>query len=113
MSEVALNIVKTDTVIMEYVKLPVISLSYRFLYRFVEPVATVWSEGEITSYGLISMGKDANSLKDYDQAMKDYAVETWKTLVLAGCPEKDLPDEARWLLEVKGSEVHECHIVRK
>lgn len=108
-----LQIVKTDVVKMEYFRLASIRLSYRFLYRFVEPVATVWEEGEITAYGVLSQGLDGTKEKDFNILMKDYALETWRNLVLANCPEKDLPDDALWLLDMKGSEVYECNVIRK
>jgi hypothetical protein len=106
MSTLELKIVKTDKLIVEYCYLPVVDLSIRFLYRFVQPVPTVWQEGKIRHSLSLIGGFDGTP------SISTFALNKWKKLVLEHTTEAELPDEAKWLLEMNSVEVRECKIVR-
>ena len=103
-----INVKKTDILQMEFIELPIMDLSYRFLYRFLEPIETVWV---VASVPYLSMIKISDPL--YKNTLKDFAMDEWNKIVLINSPKEDIPEESRWLLEMKDCEIHECHIVRK
>lgn len=119
------KLVKTDTVKMEYVKLPVTNLQYRFLYRFIEPIPTVWVEGAVPvfrrtatlkSNGIVDQEDKSLLEKKNDgllkESLNEFATSTWRILCLADMPEDKIPQEARWLINIKKSNIYECEIKR-
>ena len=125
MSEVTIK--RTDTVIMEYVLLPVISISYRFLYRFLEPITTVWTEGDIPGMQIWMRkvrkgipGLDDQELVEYNehQSLKNlmprWAIDTLRDSVYSSVGGKEnVTDDIRWLTEMKIAAAIECKIERK
>jgi len=133
-----IQINKTDHLILEYVKLPIISLSYRFLYRYTQPFEMVWVEGNVQpftreckilesdtfEYKAIEWSQH-NKLSD---VIDKWAMDNWKALIKSNCEmyggETDpsdsvsfdgfsLPEEVRWILQMKTVECIECEIVKK
>jgi hypothetical protein len=95
-----LKVIKTDNLVMEYFLLPTVYLDQRFLYRFIQPVPTVWSEGKL-AYDV-----------PFASGLEVHALVQWKDIVLTGTTEGELPEVARWLLDIKTIEIHECKMVR-
>jgi hypothetical protein len=74
-------------------------LSIKFLYRFVEPVLTVWTEGAITYLSSVEGGA---------KAFEDFALETWRKLT---GDLGEVPYDAQWLMNINKVRVEPCHIV--
>ena len=119
------KLVKTDTVIMEYVKLPVTSLQYRFLYRFIEPIPTVWVEGAVPVFRRTAklnkngtVTQEDNSLLEKNnnnllaESLSEFATNTWRAMCLADMPDDKYPEDAKWLINIKKSKTYECEIKR-
>jgi hypothetical protein len=101
-----LRVVKTDTLLFEYVMLPIQDLSSKYLYRFVEPVATAWVEGP----GILlfdSMGIN----RPLEESLRKHAMKLWYQMIddIPG----DWPADAAWLRHMTGVKLRECHIVPK
>jgi hypothetical protein len=100
-------ITKTDVLTMEYVELPVIDLSCRFMYRFITPVEALWVES-----GAISNHFMAQSSKNFEEALELFAAQAWEKMVKEAHPD-GLPEESKWLLDIKKVNLIECVIVNK
>lgn len=112
-----IEIKKTDTLEMEYVLLPIVDLSFRFLYRFNAPVPTIWQEGAVSILKrAVKVKEDGSGIDQFAyhqpavEAIGDYGLMAWKAMVKG---EGTLPEEGKWLEEVSKVVVAECHIVRK
>lgn len=57
---------------MEYLELPIVDLSFRFLYRFKGPLDTVWCEGRIAKFSFDS---------DFNSNLEQFALNEWNKLV--------------------------------
>lgn len=103
-SPVEIVITDTDTLKMEYLPLPVMDMKHRFLYRFLEPVETVWIPAAISLS--IADGKEGS--------LKKFALKTFKAMVKESGPSEDLlHPRIQKLLQTSKCEVIECQIVRK
>ncbi len=90
----------TDTLIVEYVDLPIHNLDQNVLMRFVEPFPTVWVE---KSYAMIQRMIDPLYLETFFMSKyKDYLSK-----------EGPLPQELQWLENINKIKIVECHIVPK
>jgi hypothetical protein len=104
-----LNVVKTNTVKMEYFKLPMQDLNIRFLYRFLEPMATVWTIGEMTlAQTMVSKGFEQFAIDTWNKQIEDSKNddEYYKT-------HKELLDKFFEDIKATSAEIYECEIVRK
>lgn len=117
-----IRVVKTDTLKMEFVKLPIQDLSFRFLYRFVEPIETVWIEGTVSYFKrtlnfiegqMTELSQPLHEDGLLEKVLKDHALSAWETLILNGVPKREFPESVRWLLEMKDVQINECEIVKK
>lgn len=99
-SKSVLQIVETNTLLMEYVRLPIIDLSARFLYRFVEPVPTGWVEGRITMFEMFEM-------KTYEEVLNKFALKEWVEIWNRSLTEGERP------FLIKDVKLRECMIVPK
>lgn len=102
-------VIKTKILKMYYVNLPVVDLTHRFMYRFEEPVATVWRKG-VLSWTLQDSKKSAAEY--IDDQLKQYGLTQWFKMATSGM-NSPMPQDARWLLEVDSCELVECEIVPK
>jgi hypothetical protein len=98
----AISIFKTDKVQMEYVQMPPIDTSYRFIYRLVKPMPTIWQEGKLTLAATLIIG--------LEECLRRFAVSENDRLFSEAKPV--LPQELRWLTELGEATVHQCEIVR-
>jgi hypothetical protein len=99
-----LTIVKTDTVVMEYMPLPTVTTALRFLYRFLEPLPTVWTEGNVTLASSIMRGMEAT--------MQNFALAAHAKLFLENSDRNNFPKQLEWVLHLKKATVYPCEIVR-
>lgn len=101
-------VTKTDTVIMEYFALPVTDTSFRFLYRFLEPVELIWSEGRIPHNLYMTLGEPLEEL------LADFAVRKWHEMLDMQGLEIDNPQPGtEWMFKVKDAKIIECEMTRK
>jgi hypothetical protein len=101
-----LKVVETDTLLFEYVMLPIADLSNRYLYRFVEPVPTGWTEGKPISL-IDVLGINGK----FEDKLRREAMKMWYKL-LDDIP-GEWPVEAQWLKLISKVTLRECHIVPK
>ena len=100
-----LRVIETDTLVFEYVLLPIVDLHTKYLGRFVEPITTIWAEMEpISLINVINIGGLEDSIR-----LRAWAA--WYRYLDATPGE--WPEEAKWLRKVSSIKLHECHIVRK
>ncbi len=110
---------KTDTLVFEYVKLPVICTSYRFLYRLKTPFETVWQEDKIYPHkrevvNLDGLYTSGCVHKELEELIEEFALSTWKSMVYNSLDSKqELPKELEWMINIEKTEIHKCEIVRK
>lgn len=102
-----LEVTKTKTLKMEYVRLPITDTSVRFLYRFLEPLATIWRKG---GYSALEFGYDSE--RPDEVRIKEVGLRAWFKMITSGM-KGPLPESAQWLLEVDSCELIECEIVPK
>lgn len=102
-----LTVVKTKTLIMEYVSMPSVDLATRFLYRFKEPIPTIWRKGAVTPYSPIFVGH-----KSAKQLMEEYGLKQWFKMVTSDM-KSPMPQDVQWLLEVDSCNLVEFEIVQK
>lgn len=95
-----LTYIHTPILVVEYVKLPVMDLSLRFLYRFVEPIPTAWQEGRFLLFDFLK----SEELK-FDDKLREFALGVWEEMT-AECKD-ELP------LPIVKVNAYECEIVRK
>jgi hypothetical protein len=105
-SKTVLKVVQTDTLLFEYVWLPVQNLSQEYLYRFVEPVTTCWSVGKP-----ISLLDVLNLTGNLEDRLRKAAMACWYKMIddIPG----EWPEEAEWLKHMGKVTLRECHIVPK
>lgn len=61
---------------MQYVLLPVIDTSHRFLYRFTKPEVTIWIENKIRMIDFVSMKMTL------EECLKDFALNEWEAMAI-------------------------------
>jgi hypothetical protein len=98
-----LRVIKTDTILCDYVLMPIEDLSQHFLYRFVEPMVTCWRSSKVPLYDVMGTGGNLND------TLRRTAMKHWYTLMddIPG----DWPEEAMWLKQMSKIMLRECHIV--
>lgn len=101
-----LQVTETKTLIMEYVELPIADLMFRFLYRFKEPIPTVWSKGAV-SYVMLP-----DALNNLKNSLKEYGLQKYYKMVTKGM-KGPFPSEGQFLMEVDLCTIVECEIVPK
>jgi hypothetical protein len=102
-----IKVTKTDTLLVEFCPLPIQNTSYEFLYRFVEPIETVWTKGEMRVAKRLSV-----ILPSSETRMKRFCLKEWMKLALDGTTPETYPESMKWLLELRKCELIECGIVR-
>src|SRR5271166_4637622 len=103
-----MKIIETDTIEMEYVTLPLIDVSVRFLYRFSTPVETVWMTDGRVRIPMYSQ-PTYTTLEEY---ITEFGINKVREMVLENTKEEDIPAEAKWLLKMNKVNLHQCKIVR-
>lgn len=109
--ECCLKVEPGDTLVVEYVKMPITDLSYRFIWRFLKPVATCWTNGRVSLLQTLQMGmSNASPLDVYLESLRQYFLNDWRMNIANG---GSIPPEFEWMTKVYKVELHECQIVRK
>jgi hypothetical protein len=107
-----LKITKTDTLLMEYVELPHADLSVRFLYRFREPVETLWEVGSFSLVQLLLLRTEEFSERTAKEAaIKSFGLTKWYDMLALAAKELKRDDDTSWLSNVSKVALCECHIV--
>lgn len=106
----SINVVKTDTLLVEYVDLAMNSLDFNFLYRFLEPVPTVWQLGHRT---LLEVLKDTSE-NQKRAGLSEYFLKRWREMLP---PDMQPPlgwenEDYEWLYNVNKTCVYKSNIVR-
>lgn len=101
-NESALVVTSTDTLKMEYCPLPIVDLHQRFLYRFLEPVRTIWTEGRFSAI---------STLMEKGNPYERFALKAWKDILNISAGDRGILEEALGVQDKV--EVYECQIVRK
>jgi hypothetical protein len=105
-----LKVVKTDKLIVEYVELPMNDLNSSFIYRFMEPVPTVWQMGRRSLYEVINEA----SLESRLGNLSAYFLSKWRDMLP---PDLQPPlgwenQDYMWLYDINKTLLIECHIER-
>lgn len=101
------EIKETDTLVIQYVEMPVTDLAFRFLYRFTHPIEIVWQNGRVSS--LLYCPYPERSIENL---LTEFALDKWKDFIKESAPE-GLPEEAKWLLDTKKVQLVPCEIIPK
>jgi hypothetical protein len=104
---VGLYLKETDTAVFEYMRLPSIDLSERFMYRFTAPIATTWKTD-----GVRVAPEGSEDRWDYE-SHDAFALRTFNAYRTSASPE-DLAKAKElipWLYAIEKVKVVECHIV--
>jgi hypothetical protein len=107
-----LTVVYTDTILMEYVRMPIQDLSHQFLYRFIEPVKTCWLNGAVSLFDVTKTPAEIITDGPTNKQLEDFAIKDWSKDV----KEEDiahLRPEDKEIFQLKKARVFECEIVRK
>jgi hypothetical protein len=101
-----LKVVKTDTLVVEYVELPMHDLNSSFIYRFMEPIPTVWQMGRRSLYEIVQdKGNHIGNLSTY-------FLSKWREMLP---PDLQPPlgwenQDYMWLYDVNKTLLIKCHI---
>jgi len=103
-----LKVVKTDTLIVEYVELPMHDLNSSFIYRFMEPIPTVWQMGRRSLYEMLSTAP----LEERQGNLSTYFLSKWREMLP---PDLQPPlgwenQDYMWLYDVNKTILIKCHI---
>lgn len=101
------KVTQTNVIEMEYLLLPVVDTSVRFLYRFHTPIDMVWMTD-----GRVSHWLDKNKGKGLEVLLEEFAVKKVRELVLENTKIEDMPPEAQWLLKMDKVRLTRCKIVK-
>jgi hypothetical protein len=104
-----IKVTKTDKLIAEFYVLPITKLSLDFMYRVVAPVELVWqSDGSVI---LMNSFDENGQVRPSLDLIKEFVSKKWQEGLCE--PRESVPEEVRWLYDLKEVELHECEIVRK
>jgi hypothetical protein len=87
-----------NKLVVEYVLKPVTTTSLDFMYRFKNPIPTVWTDGAITS------DFSGTDKRNFEERLKDFAMEEYMKMVAN--------DGGFLQMVIGGVELKECDIVR-
>lgn len=111
----SIKVTKTDRLKMQYVVLPTIDLSMRFLYKFTLPIETVWQEGKLSFFR--DFKKEDGQIVQFSskESLEQFALREWNSLITENMriAKTDIPEAARWLQEMEGADLVECEITPK
>jgi hypothetical protein len=100
-----MEITQTDTLVFEYVPMPICDLSYRFIGRIRGPVDLVWEPGSVVFPAVI------DSKLSLEESLGRYALERWRTMIKDN--DGQLVEHLPWMAAIDKVEVVECEIVPK
>jgi len=93
---------KTDTVVMEYCKLPIIDTTIRFLHRFKTPFETCWTEDCLT---LAAMS--------WGETIESHGLNRYLDSINETSKNQNWPATLDWAKDIKKIQLIECEIVPK
>jgi len=98
-----IQITKTNVLKVQYVILPIEDTSVSIMYRFIEPIPTIWQRYRF-SYQIVV-------LNPLVETIKTSMLDRWLSMLNEnGQP---LPKKMKWMEEIKEVKLIECEIVPK
>lgn len=106
-----IKIVRTDRLLVHKISMPVASLNYKIIYRFVEPVPSMW-QTEANFNAAIMM----SAVSSYADIQGQYFLQRWEEILQSGIDSMpNLTDEEKaniqWMREMKTVEIVECDLI--
>jgi hypothetical protein len=111
MAEETVKIVVTETLLVEVLQMATVDLSYRFMYRMVEPIPMMWqADGMIASFVILSQNVDS-----YNKAIDEFLMSKYKAVIFESKNMTTNEDWAKlqWLDNVNKVKIIECDTISR